>query len=122
MPLGTEINIGSGDVMLDGVGAPHKTLKGAQPSAFGSCLLWPNGWMDEDATWYGSRSRPRPHCVSQLARDRDTAAPSFRSMSIVAMVAHLSYTAELLYSVRSKMAYPDITLPYLGAFKCTLIG
>jgi len=20
---------------------------------FGSCLLWPNGWMDEDAAWYG---------------------------------------------------------------------
>jgi len=18
---------------------------------FGSCLLWPNGWMDQDATW-----------------------------------------------------------------------
>jgi len=26
-------------------------------------LLWPNGWMDEDATWYGSRPRPRPHCI-----------------------------------------------------------
>ena len=24
--------------------------KGAEPP-----LLWPNGWMDEDATWYGSR-------------------------------------------------------------------
>ena len=35
----------------------------AQPPVFGSCLLWPNGWMDEDATWYGSRPRPRPHCV-----------------------------------------------------------
>jgi len=22
---------------------------------FGPCLLWPNGWMDEDAAWYGSR-------------------------------------------------------------------
>jgi len=31
---------------------------------FGPCLLWPNGWMDEDATWYGSRPRPRPHCIS----------------------------------------------------------
>ena len=25
--------------------------------------LWPIGWMDQDATWYGSRSRPRPHSV-----------------------------------------------------------
>ena len=30
---------------------------------FGPCLLWPNGWMDEDATCYGSRPRPRPHCI-----------------------------------------------------------
>ena len=27
------------------------------------CLLWPNGWMDQDATWYGARPLPRPHCV-----------------------------------------------------------
>jgi len=30
---------------------------------FGPCLLWPNGWMDEDATSYGSRARPRPYIV-----------------------------------------------------------
>ena len=29
----------------------------------GPCLLWPNGWMDQDTTWYGSRSTPRRHCV-----------------------------------------------------------
>ena len=41
-------------------------LKGAQPHAvFGTCLLGPNGWMDEDATCYGSRPRPRRHCVRQ---------------------------------------------------------
>jgi len=29
-------------------------LKGAQPPPIlGPCLLWPNGWMDQDATWYG---------------------------------------------------------------------
>ena len=26
-------------------------------------VLWPNGWMDQDATWHGGRLRPRPHCV-----------------------------------------------------------
>jgi len=30
---------------------------------FGACLLWPNSRMDEDATWYGSRPRPRPYCI-----------------------------------------------------------
>jgi len=29
-------------------------------------LLWPNGWMDEDATWYGSRHRRRQHCIRRV--------------------------------------------------------
>jgi len=31
---------------------------------FAPCLLWPNGngCMDQDATWYGDRPRPKPHC------------------------------------------------------------
>ena len=33
------------------------------PAIFGPCLLWPNGWMDQDATCYGGRPRPRPHYV-----------------------------------------------------------
>jgi len=61
MPLGTEVNLGPGDVELDGVAA--SPLKRAQPPVFGSCLLCPNGWMDEDTTWYASRSRPRSHCI-----------------------------------------------------------
>jgi len=39
------------------------TKKGAQAPIFGPCLLLPNGCMDQDATWYGGRPRPRPHCV-----------------------------------------------------------
>jgi len=46
--LGKEVNLCPGDVVLDGVSA--LPLKGAQPPVFGSCLLWPNSWMDEDAT------------------------------------------------------------------------
>ena len=26
-------------------------------------VLWPNGLMDQDATWYGGRPRPRRHCI-----------------------------------------------------------
>jgi len=40
MPLGTEVNLGPGDVVLDGVAAPPP-LKGHSPSVFGPCLLWP---------------------------------------------------------------------------------
>jgi len=80
MPLGTEVNIGPGDVVFDGVAAPFP-LKRAQPPVFGlgyvSCGQ--NGWMDEDATWYGSRPRPRPHCIRRgpSSPRRGTAPPLF---------------------------------------------
>ena len=55
MPLGTEVNLGLGDIVLDGDPAPPSQKGGrAPPPIFGPCLLWPNGWMDEDPTWYGS--------------------------------------------------------------------
>jgi len=76
MPLGTEVNLGPGVVVLDGVAATP-SLKGTHPPVFGSGLLWPNSWMDEDATWYGSRPRPRPHCARRgpsSSRERGTAA------------------------------------------------
>jgi len=31
--------------------------KGRNPPIFGPRLLWPNGCMDQDATWYGGRPR-----------------------------------------------------------------
>jgi len=51
MPLGTEVGLGQGDTVLDGDHLPPN--KGAQlpPSIFNPCLLWPNSWMDQDATW-----------------------------------------------------------------------
>jgi len=61
MPLGMEVGLGPGHIVLDMGTAPLK--KKAHPAPiFGPCLLWPNGWMDLDATWYGGRYRPRPHC------------------------------------------------------------
>jgi len=45
MPLGMEVSLGPGDIVLSGVAAP---LKWAQRPVFGPCLLWSNGWMDED--------------------------------------------------------------------------
>ena len=49
MPLGMEVGLSPGDFVFDGDPAPEKK---AQPQPiFGSCLLWPNGWMDQDATW-----------------------------------------------------------------------
>ena len=72
-------------------------------SNFGPCLLWPNGWMGEDAACYWSKPRPRPHCTRQgpSSRERGIAAPCFRPMSIVATVAHLSYYWALVCEYKS---------------------
>ena len=44
MSLGMELGLGPGDFVLDGdPAAPSQ-------KAFGPCLLWPNGWMHQDAT------------------------------------------------------------------------
>ena len=54
------------------------------PLIFGPCLLWPNGWTDQDATWYRGRARPRRHCVrwgpSSPSPKTGAAAPYFRPM------------------------------------------
>ena len=40
MPLGTEVALGPGHIVLDGIQLPQK---GHSPAIFGPCLLWPNG-------------------------------------------------------------------------------
>jgi len=37
--------------------------RGRSPPPNGLCLLWPNGWMDQDGTWHGGRPQPRRLCV-----------------------------------------------------------
>ena len=62
-PLGMEAGLGPGNFVFNG--DPDRPRKRAHPRhpVFGPCLLWPNGWMDKDATWYGGRPQPRRHCV-----------------------------------------------------------
>ena len=62
IPLGREVGFGSGHNVLDG--EPVSPKKGGTvPPIFVPCLLWPNGWMDQDATWYRDRPGCRPHCI-----------------------------------------------------------
>ena len=60
IPLGTEVGVGPGDIVLDGdpqlsaergIAAPH----------FSARVLWPNGWRDHDMplrNWYGGSLGP----------------------------------------------------------------
>ena len=59
MPLGMEVGFEPGDC----VRWAQLPQKWAQPPIFGPCLLWPNGYMHQDTTWYGGRPQPRRHCV-----------------------------------------------------------
>jgi len=63
MPLGTEAGLGPGNFVFDWDQLlPEKRTHPPQP-IFGPRLLWPNGWMDPDATWYRGKPRPRRRCV-----------------------------------------------------------
>jgi len=110
MPLGREVGFGPGDVVLDGDPAPPRgTASNFRPM---SVLLWPNGWMDQEPTWYGGRPRPRPHVTygnPPPSTERGTAAPpSFRLMSIVAKRSPISATARHLSLVYLLLIYATL--------------
>jgi len=51
MVLGMEVGLSPGDFVLDGDPDPSPK-RGQSPSPiFGRFLLWPNGWVHQDATW-----------------------------------------------------------------------
>jgi len=51
-------------------------------------LLWPNGWMHEDATWSGGRPQPRRLCVRRWPscpqKKSTPTPPNFWPMSTLA--------------------------------------
>ena len=85
MKLGTQVGgLGPGHIML----AQLSPLKGSQPPIFGPYLLRLNGCMDQDATWYGGKPRPRRLCArwgpSPLPKRGGPPLLNFRPIFIVA--------------------------------------
>jgi len=72
MKLGMKVGLYPSHIVLD-VDPALSAKKAQQPPLFGPCLLWPNSWMDQDATWYGGRPRP-----GHIALDGDPAPPRKR--------------------------------------------
>ena len=67
MKLGMQVGLGPGHIVLDGDPAPPPPKGHSSPHPiFGPYLLWPKGYMDQDATWYGGRPRPRRLCVQWM--------------------------------------------------------
>jgi len=75
---------------------PQKKRKGTQPPIFGPCLLWPNGWIDQDATWYESRRRLLCVRWGPSSPLKGAQPPIFRPMSIVVKRSCISAIAEHL--------------------------
>jgi len=61
MPLETVADLGPGDIVLDGDRAPYKKVAQHSPRISAHAMS-PNGCIDQEATWYGGRPRPWPHC------------------------------------------------------------
>jgi len=62
MALGTEVGLGSGHIVLVGTQLPSQK-KPAEAPHFLPIFMWPNDWIHQDATWYGSKPQPRQLCV-----------------------------------------------------------
>jgi len=93
MVLGVEVGLSPGDFVLDGDRASPSQKGGGAPSPiFDPFLLWPNGLMHQDATWYGGRPQPSGLCVRwgprPLAKKGAEPLPNFRPMSILAKWLH----------------------------------
>jgi len=57
--LGMVVGLITDDFVLDGEPAALPKGCGAPSPIFGPFILWPNGWIYPDATWYGCRPQPR---------------------------------------------------------------
>jgi len=82
MTLGMEVGLGLGHTVPS---SPPQ--KGAEPPISGPFLLWSDGCMYQDTTWYGSRPQPWRHCVRWGPSSpplNGQSSPNFRSMSVVA--------------------------------------
>jgi len=97
MRLRTKVGLGPGHTVLDGDPALPTKGHNSPTQIFG-----PNGWMDQDATWYRGMPPPRPHCVRwgpSCPTQRGTTAPTVRPMFTVSKRSPISATAELLLLV-----------------------
>jgi len=102
MPLGMKVRLGPCHVVLDGDPALPPQQRGHAAAIFSPCLLWPNGWMDQDATWTKVRLG-----LAYIVLQWNPASPNFRPMPSVAKRSPISATVEHLLEVRNHSAGPQ---------------
>jgi len=112
MPLGAEIGLGPGDIVLDGGPPPHG--KGHSPHTTGMSIVAKRlDGSGHHLVGHWGRPRLRQHCVRwgcSSPTETGTAAPSSRPMSIVAKPSPISATAELLF-LSGQPSFPKLPPP-----------
>jgi len=81
--IGKRVDVGPGEIVLD---EDPSRPKGADPPIFGPCLLWPNRWMDQDATLIGTEVDLDP---GHIVLDWGPAAPGKGHNSPLLFSAHV---------------------------------
>ena len=88
MALGMVVGLGPGHIVLDGDLVPLPQKEGKAPN-FGPFLLCSNGWMHQDASWFGGMPQPRRLCVrlgpsSPSSEGAQLPPPNLWPLSVVA--------------------------------------
>ena len=85
-------------------------------------VLWPNGFMDQGATWYGDRSRPRPQRVrwGPSSAPKESQQPPLFGPCLLWPWSPISATVELLYILFS-VSFTVIVLNLTVGLPATLI-
>ena len=93
MKLGMEVGLGPSHIVLDGDPALQKNGTQPPPPIFGPCLLWPNGWIHQDANLYGGSFGPGDNVLDgDPALPKKEPSPQFLAHVCCGQtVAHLSY-------------------------------
>jgi len=85
-----EVGVGPGHIAPDGY--PASLPKRGKVPNFRPSLLWPNGWMHQDGTWYGGRPHPRRLCIRWVwgpsPYPKRGGTPNFLPTSMVAKRLH----------------------------------
>jgi len=63
MPLGTDVGVDRNDILFSGDPALPPEKRHRPHPIFGPYILWANCWMDQDATLYRGKPRPRRRFV-----------------------------------------------------------
>jgi len=96
IPLGTKIGVGPGDIVRWGSSSPKR---GGEPPNFRPMsVVWPNGWTDQDGTWYeGGIGSGDIVLHGDPASPKRATAPQFLVHVYCGQtVAHLSYCGALV--------------------------